>query len=97
MLGVGGLLFIPISVGTIWGLFFVLPPPQGLLEWVVRILLEDLAISATLFFTVGFLWALSGSQRLKKLMDSASVKLAWILIPLAIPVTIAIMGVVLIR
>ena len=94
MLGIGGILFIPISAAAVWGLFIELPVPQSPLEWVGRILCEDLAISATLFFTSGFLWAISGNRQLRRLMDSAAVKLAWVLIPMAIPVAVGLITVV---
>jgi hypothetical protein len=85
MLGVGGILFIPLAGAGAWSLFFVLPRPQGPLDWGVRIFLEELAISATFFFSLGFLWAISGNRWLKKMLDTASVRFAWFLIPLAIP------------
>ena len=59
MLGVGGLLFIPLAAGGAWYLIFKAPRPQGRLEWGVRILLDELAIAGTLFFSLGFLWAIS--------------------------------------
>jgi hypothetical protein len=85
MMGVAGLLFIPIASAGVYSLLYVLQRPQGPVEWGIRILLDQLAISALLFFTVGFLWAISGNRRLKKLLDTVAIKLAWILIPLAIP------------
>jgi hypothetical protein len=89
MLGVGGLLFIPlVALGT-YGLFFELPRPQGPAEWGIRLLLGELAISGMAFFSLGFLWAFSGNRRLKRLLDVASVRFAWILIPLAIPAFLA--------
>jgi hypothetical protein len=83
MMGVGGVLFIPLSAALTWFLLG-LPRPQGFIDLAVRILLDELAIGATLFFSVGFLWALSGHRRLKRLLDAAAVKFAWILIPLAV-------------
>ena len=90
ILGVGGLLFIPLAAAGAWSLFFALPRPQGPFEWGMRIFLEELALSATFFFSVGFLWAVSGNRWLKKLLDTASLKFAWLLIPLAIPVFVAV-------
>jgi hypothetical protein len=85
MLGVGGLLFIPLAATGTYALLFKLPRPQGPIEWGVRLLLGELAISGMAFFSLGFLWAISGNRRLKRLLDAASVRFAWILIPLAVP------------
>lgn len=95
MLGVGGLLFIPLTATGTWFLLFELPEPQGPLEWGIRIFLDELALVATFFFSVGFLWAISGNQQLKKLLDAASVKFAWLLIPLAIPLFAAVVSILI--
>ena len=86
MLAVGGLLFVPLSVAGLWFLSFESPRPQNLLEWIVRVLLEELAIGATLFFSLGFLWGMTGHPNLKRILDAISVRFAWILIPMSIPV-----------
>src|SRR5258708_1476041 len=85
MLGFVALLCIPMAVAGTSSLFFVLPRPQGPIEWGLRFLLGELAISATAFFSLGFLWAISGNRGLKKFLDKAAVRFAWILIPMAIP------------
>jgi hypothetical protein len=85
MLAVGGLLFIPIAVAGVYAVLFKLPKPQGFAEWAVRCLLGELAVSGLAFFTVGFLWAISGNRRLRRLLDTAAMRLAWILILMAIP------------
>jgi hypothetical protein len=97
MLGCGGILFIPIAVSGSWYLFFESPRPQGLFEWVVFIVMEELAIGGTLFFSLGFLWAITGSRQLKNVLDIASVRFAWILIPLAIPVFVLVAWLVIFR
>jgi len=76
-------------------LLFVEGRPQGFLEWAVRILLDELVLTGLLFFTLGFLWALSGHRRLKSMLDVVSVKLAWIVIPLVLVSLILAAGVVL--
>ncbi len=93
MLAVGGLLFIPFCATGIYSLAIKLQRPQGPLEWGLRLLLWELAISGTTFFSVGLFWGISGNRRLKKLLDTVAVRFAWILIPLA---TIAIIGAVII-
>jgi hypothetical protein len=84
MLGIGGLLFIPLAARGAWYLLFIAPRPQAPVEWTFRILLDELALLGTLFFSLGFLWAISGSPSLKWLLDVISVKFAWFLIPPAI-------------
>jgi hypothetical protein len=84
MLSVGGLLFIPLCVGGVYSLAVVLPAPQGPIEWGFRVLFEELAITATLFFTIGFAWGITGSRRLKRMLDVITVKFAWIFIPIAV-------------
>ena len=59
MLGLGGLLFIPLSVGAVYGLAFNVPAPQGPVEWAIHIFLGEVAVTATLFFVIGFAWAIS--------------------------------------
>jgi len=92
-LAVGGLLFIPLSIGAIYGLNFEVPAPQGPLEWGIRIFLDELAIAAALFFGIGFLWAITGSRSLKRLLDRITVKFAWLFIPIAIPALLIAAGV----
>lgn len=84
MFGVGGVLFIPISGLAAYALVFELPPPQGAIQWGVRFILEELAIGSTLFFTLGFAWAITGAQGLKRQLDSIAIRLAWIAIPSAV-------------
>jgi hypothetical protein len=79
MLGVGGVLFVPMTMAATYALLFELKRPQGPMEWGIRLLLGELAISAMVFFGVGFLWAVTGNRRLKKLLDTTAVRLAWIL------------------
>lgn len=86
---------MPLSAGGAWSLLFLLPRPQGALEWACRVVLEELAISATLFFSLGLLWGISGRQRVKMLLDAASLKLVWIQIPIAVPVVVAVLSFVL--
>lgn len=66
-----------------WQLFFEAGRPQGFGSWALRILLDELVLGGLLFFTLGFLWALSGNGRLKGWLDIVAVKWAWIVIPLA--------------
>jgi hypothetical protein len=49
---------------------------SGPIERIFSILHDELAILGTLFFSLDFLWAVTGNQRLKKLVDLFSVKLA---------------------
>ena len=85
MLGLGGLLFIPLSVGAIYGLAFNVPAPQGPIEWAVHILLGEVTVTATIFFVIGFAWAITGNRTLKRVFDSITVRFAWLFIPIAIP------------
>ena len=89
-MGVGGFLFIPLAAFATWHLLFVAPRPQGFLEWGIRILLDELAIGAAIFFGLGFLWAISGHGGLKKSLDTVAVKLAWIVIPPALIFFVAV-------
>src|SRR5262249_54814539 len=95
VLAVGGPLFIPIAVAGFYSLLFKLPKPQGLLEWAVRCLLCELAVSATAFFSVRFVWAISGNRRLKRVLAATAVRVALIVIPKAIPAFAAAASIVL--
>jgi len=90
MLGGAGLLFIPGFAFGAWQLLFMEPRPKGLAEWGIRIFLDELTIVATLFFSLGFLWAISSTRRLKALLDAVSVRFAWIVIPSAISLFAAV-------
>lgn len=85
MLGLGGLIFIPLSVGAVYGLAFNVPAPQGPVEWAIHVFLSEVAVTATLFFGIGFAWAISANRTLKRIFDRITVKFAWLFIPIAIP------------
>jgi hypothetical protein len=84
-LGIGGFLFIPISVSGLYFVAFEMPVPKGLTQWLLHIVLGELAVAATLFFSIGFLWAVTGNRVLKSCLNFSAVKLAWIVIPIAVP------------
>ena len=95
MLAVAGLLFIPLAFAAGWALFFLVARPQGPWEWAAHVVLGELAVAAILFFTIGFLWAITGNRLLKALLDAAAAKLAWVLIPIAVPVFVAVVFVLI--
>jgi hypothetical protein len=97
MFAVSGLLFVPLSFTGLYFLIFVAPQPQNAMEWGLRILLDELAIAGTVFFTVGFLWGISGSRSLKGILDTAAVRFGWIFIPMIIPALLAAACMVLFR
>ncbi len=49
--GCSFLFFIPFAAGGAWCMLFNVPKPQGLFEVVLFSLLQELAITATLFFS----------------------------------------------
>jgi hypothetical protein len=80
ILGFAGLLFVPLTTAGGCFLFFAAPRPQAVWEWVFRIVLDELAVTAMFFFSLGFLWAMSGNRRLKRTLDAVATKFASILI-----------------
>jgi len=81
VLGTIGLLLTPISSALTWSLFFVAPRPKGIVECGARILVEELAIIATLFFSLTFLWAICANLKMKKTLHAVAIKFIWILTP----------------
>lgn len=82
MMVFAGILFIPMF--CFWlGMSLVQPKqPQNIPEICGRVLVDEMLIVALLFFTIGFLWGLTGSRTLKSFLDLAAHRLAWILIVL---------------
>jgi hypothetical protein len=84
MLGVCGMLFTPFWASSALILLFVARPPQGFFEWSLRLLLDEFTIGMALYFGLGFLWAISGSPRLNKVLDVLRAKIILIMVPLGV-------------
>jgi hypothetical protein len=84
MMAVGGLLFVPMSWAACCQLLMRGPKPNGFWGWAGLIFLDELALSAAAFFTIGWLWSLSGSARLRHLTERTAARAAWLMIPAAV-------------
>jgi hypothetical protein len=93
MLGLASVLFAPLCAAGFWGMLTSVPAPPDLVGRIGCVLVEELLFTATLFFGSGLIWCIFKPAWLEASLNAITVKLAWLLIPISVPVIGAVLWV----
>lgn len=65
VLGVCSTLFLPLMAAILFALWFRISPPQGVLEWVIRLAGTAFAGALAAYFVCGLAWAIAKPRRME--------------------------------